>query len=352
MSVDFGNFQTGMPLGTQYSPDEAYRIAMGENRPVSDLTPSSRGSVLGTDQRDTSNTPTTSTFDPSTQMTAYEAALLAQSQRQEDQRRQNAAATMRALLESYNMLPLFDRVKGYIQDGYEGDAIMALIRTTPEYKERFPAMEALAKKGRAISESSYIDYEKASAGLERRYGLPQGMLIGNVTKLLENEVSTDELNTRVVLAAGASVQAPPEVKQALYDYYNVDQGGLTAYFLDPTIATPLLEKRYASAQIGAEAIKQNVGIDVGIAENLQDLGINAQQARQGFSTIAGASGLTTGYGDTVTQRQQIGATFNQNAEDQRALERAVGGRLGKFQGGGEFLQTQQGAAGLGTAATR
>jgi hypothetical protein len=350
MSVDFGQFQTGMPLGTQYSSDEAYRIAMGENRPISELNLSPRGPVV--DNQPDSTASTEPTFDPTKQMTAYETALLAQSQKAETARQQNAIATMEALLTSYNMSSLFNRVKSYIQDGYEADAIMALIRTTPEYKERFPAMESLAKKGRAISEASYIDYEKAAAGLERRYGLPNGMLMGNVTKLLENEVSTDELNTRVTLAAGASIQAPNEVREALRNYYNIDQGGLTAYFLDPSIATPLLEKQYASAQIGAEAIRQNVGIDVGIAENLQGLGVTSQQAREGFGAIAGAKSLTSGYGDIVTQQQQIGAVLGGNSEDQKALERAIGGRLGRFQGGGEFLQTQQGAAGLGSAATR
>ena len=265
---------------------------------------------------------------------------------------QNARATMRALLESYGMLSLANVVERYIQEGYDADAIMALIRTTPEYKQRFPAMEALARKGRAISEAAYIQYESTAAGLERRYGLPAGMLMGNVTKLLENEVSADELNTRVLLASSASIQAPPEIKQALQQYYSVDQGGLTAYFLDPTVATPLLEKQYATAQIGAQAIRQDVGLDVGLAENLQQLGVTEQQAAQGFAQVAALRDLTSGRGDVVTQRQQTQAILGSDAAAQRELERAVGGRLGRFQGGGEFLQQAGQNIGLTSAATR
>ena len=51
---------------------------------------------------------------------------------------------------------------------------MALIRTTPEYKERF-LWDALIREGRPISEAAYIEFER-NAALERSYGLPTGML--------------------------------------------------------------------------------------------------------------------------------------------------------------------------------
>lgn len=289
-----------------------------------------------------------------------ETMRMREAQRAEDARRaaeekfrqENAIATMKALLESYNLTSLYDRVVNFIREGYDAEAVSVLIRTTPEYKQRFPAMEALARKGRAISEAAYISYEQTASGLERRYGLPANMLMGNVTKLLENEVSPDELNDRVVLAAAASIQAPEEIKQSLYQFYNIDSGGLTAYFLDPAIATPLLEKRYATAQIGAEAMRQNVGIDVEIAENLQELGVTTEQAQQGFATVAAQRGLTEGRGDVVTQRQQVKAVLGQDVSAQRDVERAAAARVGRFSGGGEILRTEKGAVGLGSAATR
>lgn len=270
----------------------------------------------------------------------------------ERQRRTNQTEVLRGLLDSYGMAGLFERVKSYIQDGYDADAVMVLIRTTPEYKQRFPAMEALARKGRAISEGEYISYEKTAQNLERRYGLPQGMLMNSVTDLLTNEVSAVELNDRVLLASAASIQAPQEIKNMFQQYYGIDAGGMTAYFLDPDIATPLLEKQFASAVIGNEAARQGVGIDVYGAENLQGLGITQEQARQGFGKVAAATGLTAGRGDVVTQQELIGSAFNTNAEAQKSVERAIGGRLGRFQGGGEFLQQGGQNVGLGTAATR
>lgn len=277
---------------------------------------------------------------------AYENQVRAAEQAQ---RSMSATETLRGILQSYGLNGLFTKVKEFIQQGYDPDAIMILIRTTPEYKQRFPAMDALAAKGRAISEGEYISYENTAASLERRYGLPQGMLMGNVTNLLTNEVSAAELNDRVILASSASIQAPQELKNQFQQYYGIDQGGLTAYFLDPAIATPLLEKQYASAIIGTEATRQGIGLDVYGAENLQSLGITQEAARQGFGTVAASKELETGRGDVVTQQELISGTLAGNEQARQGIERAAMGRIGRFQGGGSFAQTQQGVGGLGTA---
>ena len=280
---------------------------------------------------------------------AYDKAIRAA---EEARRVQNASAVMKSLLTEYNMSSLYDTVVGYIKQGYDPDAVMVLIRTTPEYKQRFPAMETLAKKGRAISEAAYIEYEKQAAGLERRYGFPTGMLMDSVTDLLTNEVSASELNDRVILASAAAIQAPDDIKNQFMNYYGIDVGGLAAYFLDPTKATPLLEKQFASSVIGTEAARQGIGIDAYSAENLQGLGITQEQAREGFGTVARGRNLSQGRGDVATQEQLIQGTFAQNEEAQRAIERAQKARTGRFQGGGGFAGSTQGITGLGTAATR
>lgn len=280
------------------------------------------------------------------------AAQAAQEAAIEARRQQNAIATMKALLTEMGLTSLYDRTVSFIKDGYDADAVMVLIRTTPEYKQRFPAMEALAAKGRAMSESEYIEYERTAANLERRYGLPQGMLTGSVTDLLTNEVSASEMNDRVILASAAAIQAPADVRNQFRDFYGIDDGGMTAYFLDPQKATPLLEKQYAAALIGVEAARQGVGVDVFGAENLASLGITQEEARTGFGQVARAQPLTQGRGDVVTQQELMSGTFQQNEEALRNIERASRARVGRFQGGGQFASEREGVTGLGTAATR
>jgi hypothetical protein len=308
---------------------------------------------IGTVEEDTDTDTYNYDTDPETmrmrEQQAFESRAVAA---QEAKRQQNAIATMKSLLTDYGLTALYDRVVGFIKDGYDDSAVMVLIRTTPEYKQRFPAMEALGKKGRAISEGEYIDYERTSAGLERRYGFPEGMLMGSVTDLLTNEVSLSELNDRVILASSAAIQAPDDVKNTFMDYYGIGPGGLAAYFLDPSRATPLLEKQYATGVIGSEARRQGVEMDVYGSENLASLGISQEQAREGFGRVAGARTLTQGRGDVVSQQQLVSGTFEQNEESLKAIERAQKGRTGRFQEGGSFAASAQGVTGLGSAATR
>ena len=267
----------------------------------------------------------------------------------ERRRKQNAIATLRGLMTEYGMESLMSKIEQYVVDGYDADAIMVLIRTTPEYKQRFPAMEALTKKGRAISEAAYIEYEKTASGLERQYGLPSGMLMNSVTNLLENEVSTVELNDRVLLAASSAYQLPEEFRNQFRDYYGVDSGGLIAYYLDPAIATPLLQKQTGAALIGSEAARQNVGIQVGLAEELQSLGVTSEEARTGFGKVARQGAFTSGRGDVVSQEALVRGNLMNNEQAMKEIERAAGARVGRFQGGGAYMATQEGVKGLASS---
>jgi hypothetical protein len=271
----------------------------------------------------------------------------------ESNRVNNVVATLRGLMNDYGLSSLMGKIESYVRSGLDGDAVVAQIRDTPEYKERFPAMAALSSKRRAISEAAYIDFERNAAGLERAYGLPAGMLNKDtVTNLITNEVSAQELENRVTMAAAGAFQASQEVRDTFREFYGIESGGLTAYFLDPDKALPLLNKQYASAQIGAEAQMQDFAIASGMAERLTEAGITQQEARQGFAQTARQRGFMQGRGDTVTQEQLVSGTFMNDQESKNAIERAQKGRTAQFQQGGSFTANAQGVSGLGSAATR
>jgi hypothetical protein len=275
-----------------------------------------------------------------------EARELYELQRQDQIR--NVIATLTGVFNEYGLGTLIPLITRYAQQGYNESSISVMLRQTQEYKNRFPAMDALAKKGRAITEAAYISYERTASGLERQYGLPQGMLMNNITSMLTNEVSMEELNERVLMASAASVNAPEALKETFRDFYGVD--ALTAYFLDPTIATPLLQKQYATAQIGEAARRQDVNIGLDMATQLQELGLSREGAVSGFQQVSRARTLQEGRGDTVTERQAIGGVFGMEQESQRALERAQRARTGRFEGGGGFVSEREGTTGLGSSA--
>jgi len=167
---------------------------------------------------------------------------------------------------------------------------------------------------------------------------------------LENEVSATELNDRIVMASSAAVTAPEDFKQTLQQYYNIGTGGLAAYFLDPAVAAPLLQKQVDVARIGTEAVRQGIGLDVYGAQNLQSLGITQEGARQGFQTVARDISLTSGRGDVVSQQELISGTFGNEAQ-QASIERARAARQGRFAGDGGFISNEGGVRGLASAAT-
>lgn len=270
------------------------------------------------------------------------------------EQRASSVQALRAIMDDYGLTDLMSEITNWVQQGMDEGAVLAMIRTTDSYKQRFPAMAALSSKKRAISEAAYIEFERNAAQLERAYGLPAGMLgTDAVTNLLTNEVSARELEERVTMAAAGAFQTNQEVKDTFKNYYGIDSGGLTAYFLDPARAQPLLNKQYAAAQIGAEAVMAGIGADTQFAEEAVMAGINREEARQGFGKAAGQKGLTQGRGDVVTEKQLAASNLGiGSAQDAADIERAAGARLGRFQGGGDFLQTQKGNVGLGSAATR
>jgi hypothetical protein len=268
----------------------------------------------------------------------------------EAQRRRNAIEALRGVMAQMGLSSLMDKITQYVQDGYDSDAIMSLIRNTPEYDARFPGMKRLAAKGRAISEAEYIAYEKEAIGMERQYGLPAGMLNSErIANLLDKEVSSRELEERITLAAASAFQMSSEAQNAFQKYYNIGPGGLTAYFLDPEAATPLLNKQFVSAKIGGEATRQNLDVDKSLAELLQVSGVTADEAQAGFSKVSQMRGLTQGFGDVVSQRQLISSELQDDAQAKRAVERASNAKAGAFMGGGGFATTQQGTVGLQSA---
>jgi hypothetical protein len=331
---------------------EAARIAAANQSAASYWQEKDRAIGIGSE---TTPITTSGVSDSDLQRQADNAAMERQLQQQQferEARQSEIIGSIQALFAQYGLASLGDKIVQYAKQGLSADAIAIALRATPEYKQRFPAMEALANKGRALSEAEYIEYERTAGQLEQRYGFPQGLLSNSVTDLLTNEVSAAELNDRAILASAAAIEAPEDIRITMQQYYGIDQGGLAGYFLDPDLAIPLLEKQYASSVIGTEAARQGIQIQAMGAEELQGLGISQEEARAGFGQVARMGSFTQGRGDVVSQQQLISGTFSQNEEAQKAIERAQKARTGRFQEGGGFAATQQGVSGLGSAATR
>ncbi len=227
----------------------------------------------------------------------------------------------------------------------------------PQFLKRFPAYKILAERGEAMSPAEMISYEQTARQIFHAAGIPQGFYDSpdDLARFMVNDVSASELQSRVQLAQGAALTAPQDVKDALRDYYGLDAGHLTAYFLNPTKALPLLQQDFTAAQIGADANRTGFGaISREQATHLAQIGVTDQQAIAGFSELGEQAGLfeqqVTGE-DQIDQATQLAAEFDNSAAARLRIKRRAESRLADFSGDTGFEVQQGGVGGLGSTDT-
>jgi len=161
-----------------------------------------------------------------------------------------------------------------------------------------------------------------------------------VGRFIENDVSPTELNARIQLATDRVMNAAPQVRNTLINFYGLTDVDLIAYTLDPKGQLPAIEKQISTAEIGAAAARQGFQqVDRGNAEYLRSLGVTQEQAIKGFSDIASilptATKLTDIYRDGLEgygleQAQQ--EVFGQLASERRKRERLSAAETATFGG--------------------
>lgn len=265
------------------------------------------------------------------------------------QQRTDAFSRLRVLLDRVGLTELSTAVEGVITSGQvdlgDSNAILFALREQPAYQRRFAGNAARAKKGLPeLDPGSYVQLEESYRELMRNNGLPAGFYDQNddFTKFIENDVSISELNERIQQGYRAVQDADPEVKRQMRELYGVDEGGLTAYFLDPTRAAPLLSRQAQAARIAARGREQaGLQLAAASAEELAARGITPEEAQQAFARRAELGGLYQEMGgeQALTPEQKLGATFGYDVQAQQALERRRAERKAVFAGGGGFART-------------
>lgn len=282
-------------------------------------------------------------------LAAQQAAAAAQAQQQA-----TAKDQINTLLNQYGLSSLADWAWQRILDGDSPDQVYLKLLDTDAYKARFPGMETLREKGRAISENEWISYEKTASQLMKAAGLPAGFYDqpSDFGRFITNDISVAELQQRIQQAEQAAQSTAGEIRSQLQELYGLDSGSLTAYFLDPDKAEPLLKQQFTSAQVGAQAKTSGYGqLTTGEAERVTGaLGDQpAAVAGQRFGALASQrelfSPLDQGE-DEITRGTQLAAAFEDSAPAQSEIERRANRRKAQFSGGGGFAASQSGFSGV------
>jgi len=195
----------------------------------------------------------------------------------------------------YGLGSLVSDLKNLITNDTSAGELTLLLRQTDAYKKRFAAnTERIAKGLTALDEASYLAKEDAYQNIMRTYGLPESYWKKDAmgtqegfTKLLANDVSAVELEDRISTAQNRVVNANPQVKQALKQFYpNITDSDILAYALDPQKALTDIKRKVTAAEIGGAALGQGLATSQLAAEGLAGYGITKQQAEQGYGQIA------------------------------------------------------------------
>ncbi len=276
-----------------------------------------------------------------------------------------AAATgsglLQQALEIYGLGSLAQWAWNKHNQGESDDQILSVdLPQTQEFKTRFPAYDTLAKQGHAMTPGQMVQYETAASQIFKAAGLPAGFYDSpdDFAKLMVNNVAAPELQQRVDMYKQAVYSEPPEVLDAWKNLYGMNEGDALAYYIDPTAALPLIQKKNAAAQAAGQANITGFGnLNQAQAEYVGNIIGTGPGAEGAAATQFGKLALDSevynplvGSGETAIGKDvAIGAGFGQNAQDQAIIDQRKRARLAQFGGGGGVATTQQGASGAGTA---
>lgn len=294
----------------------------------------------------------------------------------------NAFAIIQEQLRNFGLGDMADKTWKYILDNGVEDENRTLLwlYEQPEFKRRFPALEALQKKYRGIQPAQYIQLEKQYAQVMRGAGLSANFFDdpNDFTSLIENDVSQAEFQERIDGGFRKVAQADPAVRNAFRQYFGVEgDAALAAFFIDPERSAPKLTKAAQMAELGGAASTMGVKINADYAEKLTRLGVSQQQALAGFQKMQQQRGLfETGIGETsietsiqkpsdlakeLKKETSIGAmaeetqagidyTFGTDVAVQRQLELRLRQRKAQSSGVSQQVATnRQGRTAVGTA---
>jgi hypothetical protein len=219
--------------------------------------------------------------------------------------------------------------------------IKTAINTSQAYKTRFKGNEVVRQRmangqGRPgdqlLSPAEYIALENTYRTIFADAEMPAGYYdnVDDFANLIGNGVSAAELKSRVDTAGSALREADTSTLNTLQQYYNLSQGDLVAYLLDPTRAMPILEGRqtqgqyglnsreelqrqYAVAQVGGAAARQGMEAGQALSEEIVQQG-KGQYAEQAFSQ-AGAENenvkrLGSLYGEPLDFKDMVKETLS------------------------------------------
>ena len=270
---------------------------------------------------------------------------------------EGATAILMRLVGAFGLsTSVVSKLKQFMVDGLSEEAIALEIRQTDEYKTRFPGMSIRRDNGfGSITEAEYMANEDEYAMLLRTHGLPPRFYDDRMdfANLIGQDVSPNEFGERVTLAELATKGADPATKDELKRLYGIDEPDLVAYYLDPELATNLIEERRAFEAAGLSATAASAlgttGLNRETAAALQRESVQRREIQQRLSPQAGIINQALGEQDEISASDLAAGEFGLDPEAARKVRRRREERIAESGGQSGMLISGSGATGFGAS---
>ena len=241
---------------------------------------------------------------------------------------------------------LVPEIKRFMEEGLGSNQAAVELRKTTTYINRFRGNEIRRAAGlNVVSEATYLELENSynetlrAFGLQGYFGVDRKASQARMADIIGNDISATEFKDRIDTVVTRVNNADPNIRTTLKSFYGIQDNDLVKYFLNPKENLPKLQEKVLSAEIGNEALKQNLLTDVTSATGLARLGITQAQAREGFQGIANvlptATKLGQIYGEegiNYTQKTAEEEVFGQLESAKRKRLRLAEKEVGTFSG--------------------
>jgi hypothetical protein len=238
--------------------------------------------------------------------------------------RTKAKDKLTAMLAPYKLEGIASYIDAEIMKDNSEEMILLGLYDQPAYKTRFPGMDALRKAGRVISEKEYSSIENAMMQTARFFDLPKGFYDGSEDfgNLIGKQVSAKEYQDRLQIGQDLARTLNSGIKTQLLNLYNVGEGDLTAYVLDPDKALSLIQKQAKAAtfvSLGRAAGFGLPSITAGQAENIVATEPYAKLTESQMQTKLGQAG------ELLKEQQRLSQIEGMTYSEQEALDAVISG---------------------------
>jgi hypothetical protein len=230
------------------------------------------------------------------------------------------------------------------------DQAWALLEPTAQYQQRFPGLVKRSATGHAkMTPDQYMlmedMYDQALYGAQ----IPSDVMDkrATVAKLVENDVTVQEMQQRVDLAEEAATRSPSFMKKFL-EYRGMTPGHLIAFYLDPDLTGPAIAKQQRQFEVGAMMDEFGMRGAKQTAEFLEGMGMSDSEVGSTLDRASRQRSFSSGFGGRVDEDTRVkGAAGIGDAAD--AVSKVEAQRKARFNSTGGAAESNQGVVGLGSA---